>query len=360
MSEINEHIIIKFLSGQATVEEAQEILRWKNSSPENKRFFKEIEVAYNASEIVLNPEGFDSSAALNRIKFKLQRSKVVKFRKSTFRQLVGYAATAVIAIGLTWFTQKHFLGKDEAVLATQNYQSVETPSGAKSLITLEDGTKIWLNANSKLTYPTHFVDKKRIVDLDGEGYFEVAKDKSRPFEVKTSNLSIQVLGTVFNLKSYPEEGVIETTLLEGSVALSKIVSDNKEQKIYQLEPSQQAVFIKKEGFLTSDQLIAANLGTNEASERSSEKLLVKHVQDIDRIAAWKDGNMVFKNETFESIAIKLERRYNAEIIFEDQALKNYRFSGKFDEISIEQALKALQFTSAFNYKIEQGIITIKR
>ena len=282
---------------------------------------------------------------------------MVSFRRSKLRQFVGYAATAIIAIGLTWFSQKSFHPEEEPA---ETYQSVETPSGAKSLITLVDGTKIWLNAESKLTYPSRFVDSKRVVTLEGEGYFEVAKDKYRPFEVKTSNLSIQVLGTVFNLKSYPEEGVIETTLLEGSVALSKIVNEKKEQEIYQLQPNQQATFIKKKGFLTEDQVIAANLSASEASERSSEKLIVNSVIDVDRIAAWKDGDMVFKNETFESLAIKLERRYNAKIIFEDEVLRGYRFSGKFDEISIEQALRALQFTSTFNYKIEQGMITIKK
>lgn len=357
MSEIDENIIIKFLSGLATAEETREILRWKNSSLENTKTFKEIELAFNASEIVMNREKFDASKAFPKFKLRLRKSKVVSFRRSKLRQFVGYAATAIIAIGLTWFSQKSFHAEGEPA---ETYQSVETPSGAKSLITLVDGTKIWLNAESKLIYPSRFVDSKRVVTLEGEGYFEVAKDKSRPFEVKTSNLSIQVLGTVFNLKSYPEEGVIETTLLEGSVALSKIVNEKKEQEIYQLQPNQQATFIKKKGFLTEDQVIAANLSASEASERSSEKLIVNSVIDVDRIAAWKDGDMVFKNETFESLAIKLERRYNAKIIFEDEVLRGYRFSGKFDEISIEQALRALQFTSTFNYKIEQGMITIKK
>lgn len=358
MTKINENNIIKFLSGQASLEEANKILHWKNSNDENKKTYKEIEAAFNTSEIVMNPEKFDAFGAYSIVKLKLQKSKVVSFRRSKLKQFVGYAATAIIAIGLTWFSQKHFLAEDVPMQAAEAYQSVETPSGAKSLITLEDGTKIWLNAKSKLTYPAHFVDNKRVVTLEGEGYFEVAKDKSRPFEVKTSNLNIQVLGTVFNLKSYPEEGLVETTLIEGRVALNKITNE-KEQEIYQLKPNQQALFIKKEGFLTTNEMAAANLSNDESNTRSSEKLVVNDIVDIDAVTAWKDGNMIFKNETFESIAIKLERRYNAKIVFQDEAVKSYRFSGKFDEISIEQALKALQFASTFSYKIEQDKIIIK-
>lgn len=358
MSKINENIIIKFLSGQASLEEANEILHWKNKNDENKRTYKEIEAAFNTSEIVMNPEKFDASDAFQKIKLKLQKSKIISFRKSKLRQFVGYAATAIIAIGLTWFSQKLFFAESGPMQIAKNYQSVETPSGAKSIITLGDGTKIWLNANSKLKYPAHFSNEKRIVELEGEGYFDVAKEKSRPFEVHTSNLNIQVLGTVFNLKSYPGEGLVETTLIEGKVALYKITNE-KEQEIFQLKPNQQALFIKKEGFLTTDEMIAANLYKDESTTRSSEKLVVNDIVDIDAITAWKDGNMIFKNETFESIAIKLERRYSAKIIFKDEAVKGYRFSGKFDEISIEQALKALRFASAFSYEIEEEKIIIR-
>lgn len=361
MSMINENIIIRFLSGQATEKEAQEILRWKNNNEENKRTFREIEVAYNTSEIVMNPEKFDAPAAYPKILSKLKGNKVIFIRNNRLKQFAGYAATAVIAIGLTWGIQKYFLIGNESWQTAQTiYQSVETPAGAKSLVTLEDGTKIWLNAKSKLKYPTHFVNDQREVQLEGEGYFDVAKDKSRPFKVKTSDLSINVLGTVFNLKSYSEEGLIETTLIEGKIVLNKLTGGNKEKKILELEPSQQATFIKKEGFLLKDEAVAADIPSNEINHRSKDKLIVTKNVDTYAITAWTDNKIIFKNETFESIAVRLERRYGAKITFEDEVVKGYRFSGIFEEISINQALKALQFASAFNFRIEQDKIYIHK
>jgi ferric-dicitrate binding protein FerR (iron transport regulator) len=358
---INEDIIIKFLSGQATGEEAQEILRWKNLDEENRKTFREIEVAWNTSEIVMNPEKFDAATVLPQIRSKLKRDKVLFIGKNRLKQLTGYAATAIIAITLTWFAQNYSSTKHGSSQTVQAiYQSVETPAGAKSLVTLEDGTRIWLNAKSKLTYPAYFVNNIREVELEGEGYFDVAKDKSRPFRVKTSDLTVQVLGTVFNLKSYPEEGMIKATLVEGKIALNKFTDGNLEQEFLELKLNQQAMFIKKEGFLTKDEAVAAGIPLNEIHHRSKEKLIVDENIDPDEITAWKENKLIFKNETFESIAVKLERRYDAKIVFKDEAVRNYRFSGTFTEISITEALRALQFTSDFNFKIEQHTIFIRR
>ena len=361
MSEINDSTIIRFLSGQASNEEAQEILKWKNSSEENRKAFREIEIAFNASEILMNPENFDTSEALTNVLSKLKKNKVIFLFQNRLKQFMGYAATALIAIGLTWFVQSNYFKEQRSAQVTEAlYQSVETPAGANSLVTLEDGTKIWLNAKSKLSYPTHFQNNKRVVKLVGEGYFDVAKEKSRPFEVETSDLNIQVLGTVFNLKAYPEEGLIETTLIEGKISLNKILGSEEEQELYSLKPNQQAIFIKKEGVLLEDDMQAANISLTEADKRLKEKLIINNITDANAIIAWKDGKMIFQNETFESIAVKLERRYNAKIKFQDEKVKNYRFSGVFDEISIDQALKALQFVSAFHYKIEKDNIIIKK
>ena len=355
MSEINENIIIRFLMGEATEKEAKQIFDWKNINSENRKTFREIETAFNTSEIMLNPEEFDKNSAYLRIRELLQSEKESKIRKIDIKQLLKYAATIIIAIGLTWFTQSYFNER-----RFESNQTVETPTGARSLVTLEDGTKIWLNANSKLTYPTHFNKNQRIVKLEGEGYFDVAKDKTCPFKVETSDLSINVLGTVFNLKSYPDEGFIETTLIEGKIILNKSMKNKSEKEILELKPHQKALFIKREGLLLDDQLLAANIPASEREKRSKEKLIVEKDVKTGLVAAWKDNKMIFEDETFESIAVRLQRRYGAEIRFADVEVKDYRYSGIFEEISIEQALIALQFASYFNFEINKNIITIKK
>jgi ferric-dicitrate binding protein FerR (iron transport regulator) len=358
-----ENKIVRYLSGEATNKEKEEILLWKNSSPENKKIFKEIEIAFNTSEIVINPENYSSEKAYGKLEKKMKGNNSFPLNKVNFRRFLGYAATAIIAIGLTWFTQKYVETEPtviQKVAEESFFQSVETPAGARSLVTLEDGTKIWLNANSKLTYPTHFDGNQRIVHLEGEGYFDVAKDKTWPFKVETSDLSINVLGTIFNVKSYPTEGLIETTLIEGEIILNKITNDNNEQEILKLKPKQKATFIKKDGILLKDEIYAAKIPENEKIQRRSEKLVLSENIDAEPIISWKDNEMIFKNETFESIAVSLERRYGVKIKFENDGVKEYRFSGVFDEISIDQALQALQFASPFHFKIDQKFIIIKK
>ena len=350
MTEINENIIVRFLSGQATEEEAKEILEWKDRDEKNAKIFRETELAYNASEIVLNPEKFDVSGALSIVQSKLKRNMSI----SRLKKLSGYAATILITISLTW-TVQHYLFTNTEQSGTA-FQSVETPAGTKSLVTMEDGTRIWLNAKSKLTYPTHFANTKREVYLEGEGFFDVVPDKSRPFSVKTSRLIVNVLGTVFNLKSYPEEGVIKATLIRGKIALS----NHHEKLLLDLSPNEQAIFLKREGFLNEDEAIAFNIPLSELNYRPEEKLIVKKNIDTDLATDWRYNKMIFRNESFESIAMKLERRYDAKIIFEDNEVKGYRFSGSFDEISIDQALKALQFTSDFNFTIKHNKISINK
>ncbi len=353
--------VVKFLSGQATEEEALEIMQWKNSNEENRKTFREIEIAYNTSEIVTDPEKFDASAAYPGLRSTLNRNSPAFVPARRLKQLSGYAATAFLAISLTWVAQNYLKsGSGSQQTADAVYQSVETPAGAKSLVTLEDGTRVWLNAKSKLVYPARFSGQDREVQLEGEGYFDVAKDKSKPFTVKTSHLAVRVLGTVFNIKSYPEEGQIEATLLEGKITLDRINSGSPEKQLLQLKPNEQATFIKREGFLTEDAARAANIPLSEINGRQEEHLMVSEHVDPESVTAWKDDKLIFKNETFESIAFKLERRYDAKIVFEDETIKNYRFSGVFTEISINEALKALQFTSGFSFKIEHHIITIRR
>jgi ferric-dicitrate binding protein FerR (iron transport regulator) len=357
MSSINETKIAHFLSGQASEEEANEILQWKNESQENRKTFQEIETAYNVSEIIMNPEKYDVNKSYLEISPDMNKGHDLFPIK--LRHVAGYAAAIIVTASLTLFFTNYFAPKQLSV-NPMVYNSIETSSGAKSLITLEDGTKIWLNAHSKLIYPNRFLNGQRIVKLEGEGYFEVAKEKARPFKVETSGLSINVLGTTFNLKSYPEEGLIETTLIEGEIVLNKIIAGKEEQNLLRLKPNQKATFVKRNGLLLTDEIYAANIPVTEIKQRSKEKLVVNEIADLDLVVAWKDDRMVFKNETFESIAIKLGRRYNARFDFIDKEVKQYRFSGVFEEISIDQALKALQFASPFNFEINQDVITIKK
>ena len=212
------------------------------------------------------------------------------------------------------------------------YEGVEmtasTAKGQTYSFTLPDGTKVWLNAGSTLSFPYAFSGKQRKVSLDGEGYFEVAKDKKHPFMVKSNGQLLEVLGTHFNVNSYADEQCVKTTLLEGMV---KVSSSNTGQGMT-LIPGEQSV-LGNQGF-------------------SKEKV------DLEAAMAWKNGYFRFDDEPIESVMRKLSRWYNIEVIYEKGAA-NENLNGRISRSNhISQVLHALETTKTIHFKVEGRRVTV--
>lgn len=194
------------------------------------------------------------------------------------------------------------------------FTEIEVPKGQMTQIKLSDGTKIWLNSGSSFKYPTVFDHSSREVFIDGEAYMEVAKNKHKPFVVNAPNFSVAVLGTSFNVSAYSEDDHASVTLVEGSVLLR---SNDKKWKT-NMVPGQSASF--------------------SYGEKMPELTKV----NTDFYTSWKDGKIVFRKETLNEIAKKMERWYNVEIEFKDEELKNLVFSGTFLKLKpVEQVFKSL-------------------
>ncbi|WP_316816153.1 FecR family protein [Pedobacter nyackensis] len=222
---------------------------------------------------------------------------------------------------------------NDASAAAGSYNTISTPKGGTYQIILPDGTKVWLNAASKLKFPTSFVSlNERKVELSGEAYFEVTKDASQPFRVLTVKQEVQVLGTHFNISSYAEESAVKTTLFEGSVKV-KNLQGVKEGHII-LKPGQQSII--------------------------NEGVIKVTKADVDEVLAWKNGVFVFNDEPLESIMKKVSRWYDVEVIYEGVD-KNKLFGGsvsRFDNVS--KVLRQLELTGGVHFKIEEGrIIAMK-
>jgi|UniRef100_UPI00404AF7F4 transmembrane sensor len=208
------------------------------------------------------------------------------------------------------------------------YNKIETPIGGKYQVNLPDGSKVWLNSSSSLRFSALFNGDAREVELSGEAYFDVSKNKSKPFRVITKDQIVEVLGTQFNINSYSDEGPIKTTLIEGSV---KIIYKDK---VVLLSPGQQ--FQPKE-------LVAAVV---EA--------------DTEEVVAWKDGYFVFKNEDIRSIMRKLSRWYNVEVSYSGN-IPEVGFGGNISRSKdISEVLDVLQLTNAIHFKVEGRRITVMR
>lgn len=206
--------------------------------------------------------------------------------------------------------------------------TIVASDGEKAEATLADGTKVWLNSGSSLTYEGSYNRKQRNVYLSGEAYFEVAPDEKRPFIVKAGDMDIQALGTAFNVNAYPDELYASSILLEGKI---KVTADGMERI---LEENERTVYDKATHTLTTD---------------------VVYAQDF---VEWKNGKMYFYNQSFDEIAGTLSRVFNVEIRFESDELQPIRFTGTLGSSSIRNALDLLSLTSPMQYRIDGTTIEL--
>ncbi|WP_222536893.1 FecR family protein [Pedobacter polysacchareus] len=224
-----------------------------------------------------------------------------------------------------------------------------TPRGGQYKIMLPDGTKVWMNAASTLRFPLAFEGKVRMVELEGEAYFEVAKDKNKAFKVRSLNQVVQVYGTHFNINSYPEEARVVTTLLEGSVG----VTDLKSGKHLMLKPGQRALLAN------ANTNPDANSNTNaDAQVNANSNGLSLAAAQIEEAVAWKEGYFLFEHEELGSIMRKLSRWYNIDTKFKNEALKRVRFAGTVDRFQdLADVLRMLELTGNVKFKIEGRTVT---
>jgi len=207
------------------------------------------------------------------------------------------------------------------------YNTVTTPRGGKYTLTLADGTQVWLNASSSITYPTVFTGNERNVTITGEAYFEVAKNKHMPFHVKAGDQTIEVLGTHFNVNAYADEDKIRTTLLEGKVNVSNSATNAI------LLPGQQSI-----------------------ADPNSKSIVVK-VADTEQAVAWKNGYFQFERSDIQSVMRQLSRWYDVDVKFEGKATHD-KFGGSIPrDASLSQVLRTLE-QSMVHFKIDGKTLTV--
>ena len=377
MKDHNKELIVKYLIGTISPEELERFEGWLNESDENMLAFEEIKTAWVISRSEDSNTMKGRARVWNNI---LSRMDALRkdYRHIHRKQQVAAltrAAVVFIAVGLGAFIM--YITSTYTKSGNSNAASfnavvhndtilIESNMGSRSEVLLPDGSKVWLNGGSKLKMLPDFYTGKRTVYLTGEAYFNVTKKGENDyFRVKTSDIQIKVLGTQFNLKSYPEEGTIETTLEEGSVVIEKETNDRL-MSIAALSPNEKAIFVKKDGKLTVD-----NINPQDEQEQGNingfqklvrkEHLFIKEDIDTHLYTSWRNGYLKFKDEKFENILVRMERWYNVKLEIKNPKLASLRFTASFKNETIEQALYALKLTHAFDYKhnIEENLITIK-
>lgn len=316
----------KFLLKQASAEKIQVLIQWLKSEGSFQDWAdEEWNAAASEMDTKLQRQLFgqikEKISQIDRTCLPEKENRPRKFYLWSARVASVILLLLMTGLSVYYYTMSQMIMPDMIV-------SVE--KGQKANVVLPDGSKVWVNSDSRLSYGSRFNQKERVLSLEGEAYFEVTPDKDRPFIVETDELAVRALGTSFNVKSYEEEKDVSTVLMTGKVE----VTSDYDRLV--LNPNERIVFNKQTGHM--------------------EKSTVENTGDYIN---WKYNALTFNGETFENIVHTLERYYNTRIVFESETLKKYRFTGTPGNTSLESILQILSLTSPLSYEVRDSMIILR-
>jgi len=314
-------LIGKVLSKNATNSEVGSLQEWRNTDKKNEKFFIEMERNWELGNSVYNKIDVDKARELVKSRLIQHLSKPVK-QKNQFISIWQKVA-AVLIIPLILFSVWQLNEGAEKIVENHRFELI-APKGQLSQCVLPDGSYVWLNGGSSIVYTASQFQKERIVELKGEGYFQVAKNEETPFKVHTANSMVKVYGTKFNVNGF-KKGKVIVTLEEGKVGVSSEI--DAEPSVF-LNPGEQAIV------------------------RANGSIKKQNVADIELFTSWKERKLVFRNENLGIIAEQLENIFDVKIHFKDTACKEYRYRGTIEyENSIFHTMEILEMTSDIKYKM---------
>lgn len=383
-------LLEKFILNQCTAQETEQVIAYCRENNLTEDFPTVEEVKNLLSEMPKMDEQKADSIFNNILTAAKEQETIIELqpRKSNYRKYISIAASVVVLLGIGFFYKQNMANKpveqkfdfksSDIVLQLENgetqiisennssnvkdakgnivgnqngdklvygngsdseklvYNTIKIPYGKKFRLQLSDGTFVHLNSGTTLKYPVKFIaGENRQVFLDGEAFFDVAKDKKHPFIVNADELNVRVLGTHFNVSNYPEDAATDVVLVEGSVGMYQSNEEFDALKNVILKPGFKGSF-------------------NRENAKISTKAVI-----TDIYTSWIDGGLTFRNMTFKNIITKLERRYNVTIINKNEKLANEKFNASFKEESIENVMSYFNDIHGINYTIKNNQILIK-
>ena len=346
--EENGKLIEKFVEDSCRYDEAMKVVQWFKSPSYRIILFQTLRKIWyrNIEKEENQEEKLNLASTLDKIHHRIsidreQEVSGLHKRAKIYRTLLRVAAVLILPL----MVLSILFINEKLKLATKDnlYTEVSVSPGSKLRTVLPDGTEVWLNSGSTLKYPQSFSNKNRQAILTGEAYFNVISDLLHPFVVKTEGLELKVIGTSFNVMAYPEEKNISVTLEEGKISIENPCSGKKISRLCFLEPKEQIVFQKETG--------TAKITT----------------VNTDQFTSWKDGKLIFRNNSLNFIFNHLERWYNADIeIVGDEKLPQTPYTLTIEDETIVQVLEYLSVASGISYEVvpaekqEKGKISITK
>ena len=317
-------LIIKYLSKNISFEEQSILLKWLEESDENKIYFRSLKDTFDLGLLEANAK----ESMVKEQWEKFLKTQTPAYHKKTAIVFIRYAAIFVLAFfSLQLFNYLKNYSTNESPVITK----VETGAGDKSKITLPDGSMVWINACSSITYDDQFGKTTRPIQLDGEAFFEVKTDIEKPFLVQAKDFTYRVTGTSFNVYSYNNDSEMSIALLEGGVTVEY---DNRSVKLHPGE------------------VLSYNKTTNRITIR-------KH--DVNLISSWRHGEFIFENMTFEELSKRLERMFDVHFVFENKEMIKETYGGTLRYYDSFETIMTVIKTSnpKLKYHIKENTIYIK-
>jgi transmembrane sensor len=311
------------LAKHATKQELELLEKWLNE-PGNALLYRQLrQIDQLSSDLKLY-----RTIDVNTARGKVLKSILSVRKLSWFSWMQRVAAILFLPLVLTsLFVLYQYKILKTDLQVTSVIQQIDTQPGTKTHFFLPDSTEVWLNAASTIRFPSHFNEKMRLVELDGEAYFNVYQNKRKPFVVKNGSFEVQALGTRFNICAYSEDKKFTAALEEGKIQ----VSGKTTNQSLILDPGELVRYAVEENQFTRSRV------------------------DIQDIIAWKDGRLIFNQTPFSDVALALGRWFNADIHLSDQSIANYRYTATFTNESLKQVMESLKLTAPINYSSEDRI-----
>lgn len=331
--------LIDYINGRTSPADTEAVRKWAEQSRENKAYLKSL------MDILAMGGTKKASEEEYKSFLKLARRK----KSSAWRIVAAAAAAAVLVVSLAGNIISFISREDEqqpyaAYLDNQLpldslTQEIYVSRGARSSVTLPDGSKVWLNSDSRLRFPVSFASDKRCVELYGEAYFDVVKNEECPMLISLKdNYMIEVLGTQFNVRSYDDEAEVQTALYSGIINLFK--ADTVKQavkKVLNMQPNDICVVKEK-----------------------TISIQKSNVESLSRISAWKDGSIYFDKTPLKEVLTSIERHHGVNINVSDPSILNYSITARFDDESAVQIMNMLRYCAPIEYKVKGKEFTLSR
>jgi len=326
-----EELILKYLKGEASENEMLEIETWVKESPINR---KEFAAKVNLYALSANINGKADISDLGKITSAIRR---LERRRRVLRYFAAAVMASALIVGAGLYSTYKIGGyKNEvAYILEQSNTTLEysTPYGVKSKISLPDNSVVWLNSGSKISFPSKFSGNQRLISFSGEGFFSVEKDSLRPMQIVTpGGVTVNVLGTKFNLNTYTEDSSMSLLLLSGKVNIKM----NNGRVIENIKPSEKIVI-----------------------DKVAKSSRVNPVKDTLSTTGWREGWLIFDDLTLKEVFVKMKRWYGISIKVDDSSILDKRLSAKFREESASQVLDLMHKTQLINYTIQDSIAYVK-